>query len=260
MALEPALLEKALCRRLCANVRVHQRDDDVLMLETPFTFPDGDHYPIYLSETPTGGVLLSDRGHTLMHISYEHDVDAFYEGARAVLREQIVREYGIEEAYGTFTAETVPDRLADTLFKFGQALTKIYDMTFLSRGRIASTFYEDLKSLLLNIVEEDKVEPDFVPPNVPNGSDYPVDYRLQGKAETPIFLYGVPNRDKARLTTIMLSHFLLHDLSFDSIIVFEDQQEIPRLDLARLTNVAGTAVSSLEARDDLDRKIKRLAA
>ena len=34
---------------------------------------------------------LSDRGHTLMHVSYEHDVDSFYEGARASLREQIVR-------------------------------------------------------------------------------------------------------------------------------------------------------------------------
>ena len=42
----------------------------------------------------------------------------------------------------------------------------------------------------------------------------------------------------------MLSHFLLHGLTFESIIVFADQQEIPRLDLARLINVAGTAGAS----------------
>ena len=76
----------------------------------------------------------------------------------------------------------------------------------------------------------------------------------------PVFLYGVPSRDKARLTTIMLSHFLLHGLAFESVIVFADQQEIPRLDVARLTNVAGTAVASLDAEDDLRRKIDRLAA
>ena len=58
----------------------------------------------------------------------------------------------------------------------------------------------------------------------------------------------------------MLSHFLLHDLSFESIIVFDDQQEIPRRNLARLTNVAGTAVASLEAEPDLRRKINVLAA
>ena len=260
MALDHVLLEKALCERLCAKVRVYQRDDGVLMLDTPFTFPDGDHFPIYLSETPAGGVLLSDRGHTLMHISYEHDVDALYSGARAALREQIVRESGIEENEGVFTVEAAPDRIADTLFRFGQTLTKIYDLTLLSRERVASTFYEDLKTLLFAIMDEGKIHMDYVSPDVPNGENYPVDFRFEGREERPVFLYGVPHRDKARLTTVMLSHFLLHDLSFDSVIVFADQQEIPRLDLARLTNVAGTAVASLEAEDDLRRKIHRLAA
>lgn len=73
-----------------------------------------------------------------------------------------------------------------------------------------------------------------------------------------MFLYGIPGRDKARLTTIILSHFLLQRVPFESVIVFADQQEIPRLDLARLTNVAGTAAASLEAEDDLRRKIDRL--
>ena len=103
MALDHAQLERLLCERLCADVRIHRRHDDVLMLESPFTFPDGDHYPIYLSETTGGGVKLSDRGHTLMHVSYEHDVDSFYKGARASLREQIVRESGIDEEGGVFS-------------------------------------------------------------------------------------------------------------------------------------------------------------
>ena len=260
MNIDRELLEKALCERLCANVQVHSRDDGVLMLATPFSFPDGDSYPIYLSETAAGGVKLSDRGHTMMHLSYEHDVDTFYDGARASLREQIVRECGIEENDGVFTVDTSPDLVADALFKFGQALTKIYDLTFLSRERVASTFYSDLKTLLVTIVSEDKLEADFVPTNVPSGENYPVDYRLESREQTPVFLYGVPNRDKARLTTIMLSHFLLHGLKFESVIVFEDQQAIPRLDLARLTNVADTAVASLEAEADLRRKIERLAA
>ena len=68
---------------LCANVRIHRRKDDALMMDSSITFPDGDHFPIYLSETANGGVKLSDRGHTLMHISYEHDMDLLYEGARA---------------------------------------------------------------------------------------------------------------------------------------------------------------------------------
>lgn len=260
MALDHNRIESLLCENLRASVRVHQRDDNVLMLESPFTFPDGDHYPVYLSETASGSVKLSDRGHTLMHISYEHDVDAFYSGVRASLREQIVREYGIDEEEGVFSMEVAPSQIANALFVFGQALTKIHDLTFLSRDRTASTFYEDLKALLFTIVDEESVDIDYIPGSVPDGNNYPVDYHIKGRESRPLFLYGVPNRDKARLTTISLSHFLLHKLVFDSMIVFSDQQEIPRLDLARLTNVSGTAVSSLDAEDDFRRKIHQHAA
>ena len=260
MALDHAQLERLLCERLCTNVRVHRRHDGVLMLESPFTFPDGDHYPIYLCETPGGGVKLSDRGHTLMHVSYEHDVDSFYEGATASLRGQIVRESGIDEEEGIFSMEVPPNQVATALFRFGQTLTRIHDLTLASRVRGSSTFYEDLRGLLFTVLDEESVDTDYIPPDVPNGNDYPVDYHFAGSDGRPVFLYGVPDRDKARLTTIMLSHFLLHGLEFDSLIVFADQREIPRLDLARLTNVAGTAVACLDAAQDLRRKIEQLAA
>ena len=182
------------------------------------------------------------------------------EGARASVREQIVRESGIDEEEGVFSMEAPPDHVAAALFRFDQALTKIHDLTFLSRDRVASTFYDDLRGLLFTMLDEDNVDTDYIPPGVPNATAYPVDYRFAGRDGRPVFLYGVPGRDKARLTTIMLSHFLLHGLTFESVIVFADQQEIPRLDLARLTNVAGTAVASLDAEQDLRRKIDRLAA
>ena len=260
MTIDRVQLEELLRERLCAEVRIHRREDDTLMMESPFTFPDGDHFPIYLSVTAAGSVKLSDHGHTLMHLSYEHDVELFYEGARASLREQIVRESGIEEDGGIFSIETPPDQVAGALFRFGQALTKIHDLTFLNRERGASTFYEDLRGLVFTILDEEVVETDYIPPDVPGANHYPVDYRFEGKDGRSVFLYGIPGRDKARLTTIMLSHFLLHRVSFESVIVFADQQEIPRLDLARLTNVAGTAVASLEAEYDLRRKIDHLAA
>ena len=194
-----------------------------------------------------------------MHVSYEHDVELFYEGARASLREQIVRESGIEEDQGIFSIETPPDQGAGALFRFGQALTKIHDLTFLSRERVASTFYEDLRGLVFTILDEEVVETDYIPPDVqtPTTIRSTTDSREGREVGVPV---RHPGRDKARLTTIMLSHFLLHRVPFESVIVFADQQEIPRLDLARLTNVAGTAVASLEAEDDLRRKIERLAA
>ncbi|MCY4458819.1 MAG: DUF1828 domain-containing protein [Albidovulum sp.] len=208
MVLDQVQLEKLLCERLCADVKIYRREDDVLMMESPFTFPDGDHFPIYLSETTGGGVKLSDRGHTLMQISYEHDVELFYDGARASLRDHIVRESGIEEVEGIFSIEAPPDLVAATLFKFGQALTKIHDLTFLSRERVASMFYEDLRELVFTILDEDVVETDYIPPEVPDAIHYPVDYRFAGKNGKSVFLYGIPGRDKARLTIINAVAFL----------------------------------------------------
>ena len=260
MALDQAQLQKLLRERLCAEVLIHRREDDMLMVETPFAFPDGDHFPIYLTEESGGVIRLSDRGHTMIHVSYEHEVDLFYDGARSSLREQIVREYGLQEEEGVFSIETSAGQLAASLFRFGQALTKIYDLTFLSREKVNSTFYEDLRAVVSGILGEESVDFDYTAPGIPYSSHYPVDCHFEGKEGGSVFLYGVTGRDKARLTTIMLSHFLLHRVRFESVIVFANQQEIPRRDLARLTNVSGTAVASLEAEKDLRRKIERLAA
>ena len=259
MTINEDALRDLLCRRLCQEVSIDRRPDGALMLRTQFRFPDGDGFPIHISEAPSGGLRLSDRGHTLMHVSYDHDVDAFMDGTRGALMERIVAESGVEREGGAFFLDTLPDRLPEALFQLGQALTRVYDLTFLSRSRVGSTFYDDLATLLGDLVDESRVQRDYEP-DVPNGQAYPVDYRIEGREECPLFLYGIPNRDKARLTTIMLSHFHRHALSFESIIVFENQTDIPRLDLARLSDVGGEMISSLDASDDLSRKLLRRTA
>ena len=53
-------------------------------------------------------------------------------------------------------------------------------------------------------MDESKLERDYEPEGVPNARNCPVDFRIEGKGGVPVFLYGVPNRDKARLTTAIL--------------------------------------------------------
>ena len=262
MTLDVDALRTLLCERLCEDVAVDARPDGELMLRTHFTFPDGDGYPFHLAEAASGGLRLSDHGHTLMHISYEHDIDAFLTGTRGMLLERIVGESGIHHDDGVFSVDTAPDRLPEAIFTFGQALTRVYDLTLLSRSNVGSTFYDDLADCLSGFVDAAKMERDYQP-DIPNAEAYPVDYRIEGKSGVPLFVYGVPNRDKARLTTIMLAYFHRHHLEFESIIVFEDQAEIPRVDLARLDgcrwghdrspSLRGTSRS--RNRPDLNRKL-----
>ncbi len=53
----------------------------------------------------------------------------------------------------------------------------------------------------------------------------------------------------------MLSHFHRHELRFASILVFANQSELPRTDLARLSDVGGEMVSSPASQEDLRRKL-----
>ena len=73
-----------------------------------------------------------------------------------------------------------PQILRRSLFSFGQALTRVYDLTLLSRSNVGSTLYDDLADLLLSLVDETKIERDYQP-EVPNAEVYPVDYRIGGK-------------------------------------------------------------------------------
>ena len=259
MTFDTDSLQRLLCERLCEDIRLCERPDGELMLSTHFEFPDGDRFPIHVAATGIGGVRLSDRGHTIMHISYDHDIDSFLEGTRRQLLERLVEEAGVSWDNGEFSLDTPVEKLPEAIFRFGQTLTKIYDLTFLSRSRIQSTFYDDLADLLKGLIDEDRMQVDYLLEEIPNPEAYPVDYRIEGSG-TPLFLYGVLNRDKARLTTIMLSHFHRHQVSFESLLIFEDQSEIPRSDLARLSDVGGEMISSLASVDDLERKLLRRVA
>ena len=259
MATDLDRIRRTLCQALCADVRVVERPGDALFVETPFVFPDGDAYAIYLEPLRSGGFRVTDAGHTLMHMSYDNEVQKFREGARGRLFEQILADMGLREDDGEFFVEASGEDLGRAVVRFGQALTKLHDLTFLNRARVESSFYDDLWEAMTKVVGVDRITRDYVYSSMPNAGDYPIDYRIDGATE-PLFVFGIPNRDKARLATIVLEHLLRADARFRSLLVFANQQEMPRADLARLSNVGGEMVSSLDAQEDLRRKILKLAA
>ena len=95
---------------------------------------------------------------------------------------------------------------------------------------------------------------DYYYEEIENARDYPIDYRIEGKY-SPLFLFGIPNRDKARLTTIILERLLRANADFDSLLIFSDQGIIPKQDLARLSNAGGEMIASLDAEADFTRKL-----
>lgn len=259
MSFDLPLLEERLCKTLCGHVKLRKTRQGLLQVITPFAFTDGDRFQLYLEETSAGGVRLTDYGHTFMHLSYENDLSKFREGTRGKLLEQVIASSGVREEEGKLVLDSSLDELGAGVLQFGQALTRVYDLTFLNRARVASTFYEDLKETLYNTVAPEKIQPDHKLLDQTDAESYPIDFRIEGK-RAPLFLFGIATRDKARLVTIILEHWLRANIEFDSLLVFQEQQEIPRADLARLSNVGGEMVASLDASDDFRRKVLKLAA
>jgi len=249
-------LQDLLCRSLCGDVVLTSVGQDAWQVSTPFMFPDGDAYAMYLRQTPDGAWRISDMGSTLMHLSYENDVGKFREGGRGRLFGQVLADAGLEEDDGEFFLIAPVEGLGTGLFSFGQAMTRLHDITFLNRLRVESTFYEDLREILKSTLDESRLHEGYIVTDAPRAEDYPVDYYIEG-GQAPLYLFGVPNRDKARLATIILQHLTSAGLEFNSLIVFQNMAEIPTRDLSRLTNAANDMIDSLDARPDLERKLMR---
>ena len=256
MNLDIKKLQETLCSLMCAEVKIRAKNSKLLAIDTPFFFADGDPYQIYIKEMPGGVIRLTDMGHTMMHLSYENDIDKFREGTRGDIFNQIKAETLIEEDNGEFFIDTPIDSLGFNIFRLGQALTKINDLTFLNRARAESTFYEDLQEQLKKIIGEDKIVKDYYYNDMENAKDYPIDFKIEGKY-APLFLFGIPNKDKARLTTIILERLLRAKADFESILIFSDQGSMPRQDIARLSNAGGEMIASLDAESDFSRKLLR---
>ncbi len=240
---------------MCAEVSLRETEEGHIVVSTPFTFPDGDGYTIYLKRTATGGWRLSDMGSTLMRLSYEQDIDKLKDGARARVYEQIVAEMGIEDDGGELFLETPPSVLGEGVFRFGQALTRIHDIRFLNRVQVESTFFEDLASELGHIVGTDVLMTDYAAPNIPDADRYRSDFAIEGKGGRPLLIFGVPSGGRARLATIVIQYLIQHDFDFRSLIVYSDMTAIPKGDLARLTTVANDQIPSLKEEVALRRKI-----
>ncbi len=250
-------LQKELCGQLCATVSLSYKSDQLICLETPFLFPDGDSYQLYIRELPGGLIRLTDCGHTFMHLSYEMDLDVLQkEGNRRTILHQVLTETGILEADGELYIDLPVSDLGTGIFRIGMVVTKIMDLNFLNRVRVESTFYEDFESVLFKILPEESVQKEYICSSMENAQDYPIDYFTPGK-QLPLYLFGIPHRDKARLVTITLERLLRFAPNFDSLLVFSDQGNIPKSDLARLSNVGGEMIASLDAIEDLTRKIQR---
>ena len=126
-------------------------------------------------------------------------------------------------------------------------------------ARVSSTFYEDLEKAVYKIAPTASIQKDYIIENRSLSADYPIDYRIEFPGTTePLFLFGIPSNEKAKLATLIIQHWQSEGLTFISFVVYQDQSKISRSDVARLTNVGDQSIASLDAISDMKRKLEHI--
>ena len=259
MSLDIVKLQSAMCKSLCSEVELHQRSDGRIAIYTPFRFADGDCLLMMAEPLPAGGIRLTDCGNTMMHLSYRMNIDSILKpGNRCDLLHEIIRDHDLCFDDGEIYVDTPADDAGKALFRLGQALSQVHDISFLSRPRVASTFYEDLDAVLHRIAPAARITPNHIVEGIDDADRYTIDYRLDfAGSNCPLFLFGIPSDDKARLATIIIQHWLSLGIIFTSFLVYQDLAKISRPDEIRLLNVGDDFISSLGAVNEMRRKLEK---
>ena len=212
---------------------------------TPFMFDDGDHLAVVLKQDE-GKWVLSDEGHTLMHLTYEMDEKSFQSGTRQKIINNALSVFSVSERNGELLSTIVNNDYGNALFSYVQALMKLTDITFLTRERVKSAFKEDFFALMSEAIPAQRRTVDWFDPQHDPTGNYIVDCKVNGMAK-PLYVFALNSDDRTRDATISIHSFEKWNASFQSLVIFENQENINRKVLARLSDVSGKQFSNLEA-------------
>ena len=237
-------IEQDFIDKVSAEIRVLPDGRGRFRVFTPFRFDDGDHIVIVLKKEQ-GRWLLSDRGHTYMHLTYDISERKLFSGTRGKIISNALSTFKVEDRFGELILEVKDARFGDALYAFAQALVKMGDVLCLSKEQTQSRFMTDFEALFHEVVPEADRTFDWYDPERDQGKKYTVDCRINGMPE-PFFVYALANNDRIRDATIKLQKVIQWGIPFRPLGIFENREAANGQVVARFDDVCSVQFSNLE--------------
>ncbi len=227
------------------HIAFRDRRPGIRQVVVPLFHEDGDMVDIFIDDPDprmnTNTYRISDHGMTLMRLTYAYDLDT---DNKQRIFSRIVTENGIQERDGRLYIDAEGDRLYPALLQFAQTVAKVSSMQFFKREVIQSLFYEELNQFIEEHLVQYQPQAKALP--VPSHDEYEVDYEFD-VGPRPIYLFGVKDGDKARLSTISCLEFQRRHIPFKSVMVHQDfEGGITKKDRTRITSAADKQFPSLD--------------
>lgn len=236
-------IEQDFQQRVCAQVHLVEESASRFRVSTPFLFDDGDHLPIVLKREGARWVL-TDEGHTYMHLTYDLEEADLHRGNREVIISNALSAFGVADQGGELRLPIENGEYGGALYSFVQALLKISDVSYLTRERVRSTFVEDLHELLSDVVPQGDITLDWHDSDRDPTALHTVDFRVWAPKK-PVFVFALANDDKTRDATIALFEFERWGIPFTSVGVFEEMESVNQKVVSRSTDVFEKQFSNL---------------
>lgn len=183
-------MKDKLCKAFCDDLAVRSLPSGVTAVSTTFIGPDKDPIGFYVVKNETTGRFrIEDDGRTLPMLEAS-GVD-FRSGTRGDALSDLLSEYGVrldddtlEFGIDGLTEDEVPG----AAMKFVAFSLRVRDFLLMTEFRVASTFREDAKRLLVQFVEKKATltENAVISPAL---SDFPADFVLRAEKRPPVAVY-----------------------------------------------------------------------
>ena len=239
---------------VCREVEVVKDGPTRYRIFVPFYWRDGDGFAITMKKGHGGQWYFTDEGDTFMVLSTSLSRRQMRNGNRGEVISGTISRFGLKNMDGELR-KYIPsvEGAGFAFFQYLQAVTRISDIDMLSQERVKSTFREDLKNFVAEIVPSQSTRFDWHDEQNDERGIYTVDARIDSAPSVrrpPLFLFGLNSDTHTRDATITLHKFISWGEPFESMGVYESSEKIGGDVMDRFNDVCHDIFSNLPSNRD----------